>query len=483
MKTILVLAVCGVAAVGRLGAADGYTLPAGLLAGEVTSHRAILQARLGAEAAAPDGDRPGREGWVRFELSPGGDFSAARATPWRRARAEDDFIVKEVVSGLEPGAEYHYRARFGATPATASASAPQRFRTPAAADVAAPLRLAMLNCLSHYAFFHGSPPSRFHDQRAYAGADRDEGYPALEALARLAPDALVFAGDNAYYDNPPDHAARTVPEMRAFWHRQFALPRVRRVFGVAATYWMKDDHDFRFNDADLTGPERPTPADGIRIFREQVPVTDPADPAARTYRTVRFGRDLQVWFLEGRDYRSPNRMPDGPGKSIWGAEQLAWLHATLRASDATFRLIVSPTPLVGPDGNEKTDNHTNRGGFQAEGEAFFAWLAANGIPPDGCFILCGDRHWKYHARHPSGYEEFSCGALDRTNSRAGVRSGHPDSTDPEGRVRQLHVQREPGGGFLTVELTPAAGGEPARLRFRLHEQDGSVRYEVERARR
>ncbi|MDB6006750.1 MAG: hypothetical protein JWR15_3737, partial [Prosthecobacter sp.] len=24
---------------------------------------------------------------------------------------------------------------------------------------------------------------------------------------------------------------------------------------------------------------------------------------------------------DGRDYRSPNKMPDGPDKTIWGAEQ------------------------------------------------------------------------------------------------------------------------------------------------------------------
>ena len=52
-------------------------------------------------------------------------------------------------------------------------------------------------------------------------------------------------------------------------------------------------------------------------------------------------RDLQLWFVEGRDYRSPNRMRDGPEKSIWGAEQRAWLQSTLRESDATFKIVAS----------------------------------------------------------------------------------------------------------------------------------------------
>ena len=99
------------------------------------------------------------------------------------------------------------------------------------------------------------------------------------------------------------------------------------------------------------------------MFREQLPVTDPADSGAVTYRTHRLNKDLQIWLLEGRDYRSPNTMPDGPGKTVWGERQLAWLKNTLLASDATFKVIVTPTPLVGPDDARKKDNHTNIGDF------------------------------------------------------------------------------------------------------------------------
>ena len=42
-------------------------------------------------------------------------------------------------------------------------------------------------------------------------------------------------------------------------------------------------------------------------------------------------------------------MPDGPDKTIWGREQLAWLKESILASDAAFRVLISPTPIVGPD--------------------------------------------------------------------------------------------------------------------------------------
>ena len=58
---------------------------------------------------------------------------------------------------------------------------------------------------------------------------------------------------------------------------------------------------------------------------------------------------------EGRDYRSPHMTPQGPSKTLWGFEQLAWLKRTLLESDAVFKILISPTPLVGPDDANQAD--------------------------------------------------------------------------------------------------------------------------------
>ena len=101
----------------------------------------------------------------------------------------------------------------------------------------------------------------------------------------------------------------------------------------------------------------------------------------KTYRTQRWGRDLQIWLMEGRDYRSPNRMLDGPHKSLWGQRQKQWLKESMAASDATFKLVISPTPIVGPDAFDllngtqgKKDNHADRA-FGVEGAEIRRWLA------------------------------------------------------------------------------------------------------------
>ncbi len=86
-----------------------------------------------------------------------------------------------------------------------------------------------------------------------------------------------------------------------------------------------------------------------------------------TYRTIRWGQDLQIWLVEGRDFRSPNDAPDGPDKTIWGKEQLAWFQSTVTNSDATFRILISPTPIVGPDHLWKSGTIDN---LVAEGRAY-----------------------------------------------------------------------------------------------------------------
>ena len=85
------------------------------------------------------------------------------------------------------------------------------------------------------------------------------------------------------------------------------------------------------------------------MISEQVPrLWQQAPLGDAIYRTFRWGRDLQVWFTDGRDFRSPNDIVDGPQKTIWGADQKAWFKRTVAESDATWKVLISPTPLVGP---------------------------------------------------------------------------------------------------------------------------------------
>ncbi len=451
-----------------LPAADIH-LAQGLLAGEVTATSVILQTRLAASPGLVDGDVPGTEGIARFEISLSPDFQTPNFSDWIPATAANDFIVKARIDSLQPATTYHYRAIHGPSREQTKPSPAATFQTLPSANQSVRIQFILTSCLNYAFFQHGDkkhPPAPLEDRKL--------GYPALEPILDLAPDFVILNGDCVYYDHPWETRAKSQSELRKKWHEQYVMPRFVKLFAQTPTYWLKDDHDHRYNDSDTTGDKEPSHQLGIATFREQVPVVDPEKPDATTYRTHRMGRDLQLWFVEGRDHRSPNTMPDGPDKSLWGTKQREWLQRTLKESDATFKILISPTPMVGPDDGYKKDNHANLKGFDHEGRAFFAWLKQNNIDSNKFFILCGDRHWKYHSIHPHGFSEFSCGALNRENSRLGRVPGDPGSNDPEAKIRQPYTDSPSSGGFLRVDLKPSNTNAAATLTVTLHDDTGKI---------
>ena len=482
-------------------------LAQGVMVGEVRTDSAILQSRLTSTSTLVDrrwSGIIGVEGVARFELSIQPDFRDSIQTEWLKSLPENDYIVKLRVADLRPDTRYHYRLSYGPKQDQLRQSMPGSFRTLAGGNGTGPFSIAVVTGMNYTAFHHTGNSHML----PYRGPDKELGYPALASILSLKPDFFVGTGDNVYYDFPGGGfghlqrgRAETQHQMRMKHQEQYSQPRFLELFRGVATYWMKDDHDHRFNDSDPFNPtllyERfeaetyaktnlhprlsgsgsaPSHELGLRIFREQLPVVDPRDPEAVTYRTLRVSRGLQIWIVEGRDYRSPNDMPDGPEKTIWGTKQRNWLKQTLLESEATFKLLISATPMVGPDSTAKRDNHVNPKGFRHEGDAFFEWLQESGFSTERFFIVCGDRHWQYRAIHPSGFQEFSCGALVDANSTRGHFPGEPRSSDPEGKVRQPFHAEKPSGGFLLVKVSdPRDGG--VQMKFVFYDEMGRVVYE------
>ena len=471
----------------------------GEMAGEVTTDSVILQSRLTATRQLVDGDMAGAPGVARFEYATSDAFTDAQQTAWLNAVPDHDFVVKTRVANLKPGTRYYYRAIYGPDEKTSTTGPVRSFKTLPGRDAAVDVNFVVVTGMNYNGFYRGA--------RAYKGPDRELGYPALEAILDTKPDFFVGTGDNVYYDSGVKHA-RQPNELRRWWHEQFVQPRMIDLMGQVASYWEKDDHDSRYNDSDNTGTLEPSQSTGIAIFREQMPVVDPGDKDSLPYRTYRVSKDVQIWMTEGRDYRSAN-MSDAPDKTMWGPEQTQWLKRTLLESDATFKILISPTPMVGPDdinraefggtvqgargrgevargaladavqGQDelKRDNMTNPKGFRRERDEFFKWLRDNGLLKKNFYIICGDRHWQYYSIDPSGVEEFSTGAIINENARLGRKPGDPLGNDPKALIKQPYTNETPAGGFLKFTLQP--GPRPKAL-FRFYNVAGVEQYSVEK---
>lgn len=399
-----------------------------------------------------EGNCPGAPGRVRLRYATSESLSDAAWLDWATAAPETDCSHQFHLSGLKPDTIYFYETQT-APPDGAPHPATLRgkFRTAPAPTTDARVRFVVITG-QHYekTDLPPTPDAAAGDYLSYA------------SMRALAPDFIVPTGDTVYYDSGHRGAFAFNRDMaRHHWHRVYSLPNVIRFHLASAGYWEKDDHDTVDNDCwpgaklgSLTWPE------GLATFREQVPMGE------KTYRTIRWGKALQIWLVEGRDFRSPNTDPDGPEKTIWGTGQKAWLKRTLLESDASWRVLISPTPLVGPDRGpaSKADNHANLA-FQHEGDEMRHWFRDN--VASNFFIVCGDRHWQYHSIHPgTGLHEFSCGPL--TDKHASGSPGH----NPE-----YHRYHNLIGGFLSVTVEPQPEGG-SLIAFRHHDTAGKVLHEA-----
>ncbi|MEM9378610.1 MAG: alkaline phosphatase D family protein [Planctomycetota bacterium] len=416
----------------------------GVKVGEVSAVSAVLWTRLTAHPEAldrvdewdperPHWRVPGATGEVRFAYWPEARPDEVSRTEWVAVGPDSDSCAQTRVDGLAPATSYAFEARGRAGEQRSSFSG--SFATAPAADDPRPVAFVVSTCQDF--------PRR---------DDLARGHRIYRSMLSVEPSFFVQTGDTLYYDKPKP-LAKDAATARYKWNRLYALPNLRAFHARVPTYWMHDDHDVLKNDCwpgqtygELTWEQ------GLAIWREQVPMSD------LPYRRFRWGAHAEVWLPEGREYRSPNRTPDGPEKTILGEEQWRWLEASLRASDATFKFYVSATPVVGPDRKNKNDNHANEG-FAHEGRRLRALLVS--IP--GLVVINGDRHWQYRSIDPAtGLNEFGCGpASDR--HAGGFKESMQAEWQPFLRIR---------GGFLSVRVSADAAV------VRHHDVDGGVVHET-----
>ena len=312
------------------------------------------------------------------------------------------------------------------------------FRTAPSPDVAAPVSFTVIT-------------GQVYQDRD----DRKNGHKIYPAMQQLDPDFMVHTGDVEYFDTPRPYAT-SLAAARFKWNRIYAMPFQREFHKHVATYFEKDDHDILKDDCwpgqtygDLTFDQ------GVALYREETPVGE------MPYRTFRWGKDLQIWLTEGREFRSANPEPDGPNKTIWGEKQKQWFFDSVKASDATFRVLISPTPFVGPDKARKRDNHANPN-FTYEGNQLRNFVSEQ----KNMFFICGDRHWQYISVDPkTGLREYSCGPASDAHARGFTQ---------DQRTSQ-HKYLKIKGGFLYVKVDRQEGVPEITLRHCA--VDGSTNHE------
>ncbi len=431
-------------------------------AGDATENSVILMTRLTAvEKGIINRDVPGMSGEACFKISENENFKSSIKTPLRKATEENDYNIKEYVKGLKSGTHYYYRVIINGKKQENIC----RFKTAYAKDELKDVAFTVMS------------------GQGYPGRDSDKGHNAYLSMEKIGLDFITLTGDTVYYDNYGSNLSGlpylTVngeiidttkkanrKKLKAIswsklnaqhWHAMYALPIQKKFFSNHTGYWEVDDHDYKTNDCG--GYFEP----GAKLYRQQNPV-----PNDKLYRTIRWGKMVQLWFLEGREYRyKPRKKDNEKKKAIYlGEEQLNWVKKSMKASDSVFKIIVSPTPVIGAsEGRPKGDNISSPP-FLDERKNLLDFIKVN---VTNFYVVCGDRHWKYVSKSKEyGFYEFCSGALSDKHSRRGSKD-----KDPLNLVDIVYTDKVKSGGFVRVAIS----AKNKTIQFQSVDSKGNVLFE------
>ena len=302
-------------------------------------------------------DAEGR-GTVQLEIARDRGFRRVVARELVRTSDRSAHAVKARVDGLVPHEEYWYRF------ATRGEESPVgRFRTALPSDSRQPVRFAFFSC-QDYTF----------------------GYFNVQALlAEEDVDFVVNLGDYIYaeaYYAPGARGVRTDPigfsETLDQYRAKYALYRteapLRRMHARFPMISIWDDHEVVDNYAGGAGPTGGLSPDkrysearrdaGYRAYFESMPTFPVRRGGSRIYRSLRFGRTVDLVLLDQRQYRADQPCGDpqlGPAcgeldqpRTFLGRAQMDYVKRRLASSGAAWKVIgnqVMIMPTIYPGGD------------------------------------------------------------------------------------------------------------------------------------
>jgi alkaline phosphatase D len=438
------------------------SLPDGTALGDITSHSAELWLKTHGPKQIQI-EWASVAAWKRISAMASVQSPAAR-TPPVLTGPEADFTLTVPFEDLSPGTRYRYYVLVN---------------DPDQSDKSSRRHVAAQGEFTTLPDPAASVPVTFAWSGDLGGQDRcrqgASGYPIFDTIREHKPDFFIFLGDTIYADHvcasPPSEPgsnfiATTLAEYRAKHQYQRGAAALRRMLETVPVYVVWDDHEVKNNFA---GPFEPQLPAGLQAFREYWPIHTDVSDLNRLYRKIRYGLDLELYFLDTRQYRSRNADQDGPTKTMLGAAQLKWLLEGLSVSNATWKVIVTSVPLSVPKaggpavpGSDGWAGGTDGTGFERERQVIVDAIIERHIA--NVIFLGGDVHWvqaNIYDPNQDGaadFYEFVSGPLSAYYGRLAAPSPalHPTTLINEGGYDNFGLVQATKESFI-VSIIDASG--------------------------
>ncbi len=423
----------GVALLAAAGAAHEAPPPGPLRSGPMVGATEIAASEIWLQTRWPSR--------AQLRYWPADRPAAARLSEPVVTAPESDHIARFRLSDLEFGTRYEYEVYLDGRrverpyPTTFATQPMWKWRTDPP-----PVRIAVGSCA------YVNEPAFDRPGKPY-GSD----YRIFSAIVAARPDLMLWLGDNVYYRE----ADWTTEEgMRRRHAHTRELPELQPLWAAMPHYAAWDDHDYGPNNSDWSfrGGDA-----ALRVFRDYW-----ANPSyGRADLTGAFTRfewaDVEFFLLDGRSYRA--RPGAGSPAGMLGPQQLAWLQTALASSDATFKVVVSPSQALNPMSHADSWSQ-----FPGELAELLGFLRRSRVA--GVLFLSGDRHHTELIRRdePGLYPlyDFTSSAL---TAGMGVEEREVDNP---ARVPGTWVNRVHNFGLIEV----SGPAKERRLALRTLDADG-----------
>ena len=228
--------------------------------------------------------------------------------------------------------------------------------------------------------------------------DAARGYPIFPVITARTPDVFIALGDMIYGDDactavgrygnaqiPGPPPARDRAGYWAHWRYNRADPGHQAMLAAVSMSAVWDDHEI----CDDAGPAHDSPRGepdvhlmqpALQAFLDYQPIIPPADDPTRMYRSLRWGKYVELFVLDTRQYRDANQAPDeaGAGKTMLGPAQRALARGIDRRVDGDLEDHRGQRAAVDPDGLGRARRLRDRATRQA---------ASSTKPPSCCRVL------------------------------------------------------------------------------------------------
>jgi alkaline phosphatase D len=354
------------AAVPASASAAGFSL--GVAAADVSSSSAILWAHATSR------------GRTTLEVAKSARFGRLEKTKNVTASKSHDNTVQSKVTGLKANTRYFYRWRQGTkrskvgtfkTAPAATSNVPVKFSWTGDADAQPP---------------KGSKKPFYNNFEVYKREQSQRNAFNINMGDTIYSDTEVGTTNAQGQFTPASPTATTVAAKWAKYRQNLALANLANLRGSGAMYNHWDDHEF-INDFTKAENGSAIYNAGVKAFRDYMPVT--YSSANGIYRSFRWGKNLEVFLLDERSFRSAkasanhqcddrNGNPDlgptapqsarttfaaiypalsdppkpgcvekinDPSRTMLGSRQFARFTAAIEKSTATFKVIMNEVPI------------------------------------------------------------------------------------------------------------------------------------------